>query len=68
MKTYEYQDAVETLFGLLSVQDKQLLAKELAKLIVKYSDSLDRGWTIKDIDLSLTKEGTKFRIKVGNEC
>jgi len=67
VKTYEYQDAVETLFGILSIQDKNLLAKELAKVLVKYSDGMNRGWTIKDIDLTLSKENNKFLIKVGNE-
>ena len=67
MKTYEYSDAVETLYGILSIQDKQMLARELSKIIIKYCDELNRGWTIKEVEISLAKEGNKFRIKIGNE-
>jgi len=64
-KLYEYNDAVETLTGLLSVQDRVLLAKELGKLMVKHA-SQNHGWTLKDLELSIRNEGGKFDIKVGN--
>ena len=68
MKTYDFNSAEETLFGLLSVQDKTMLAKELAKIMVQYSHLTNKSWAIKNLDLSLTPNGNNnFVIKVGNE-
>ena len=66
MKTYEYYEAVDTLFGILSIQDKTTLARELAKVTIKQADS-SNGWNIKGLDIKVSKDGNKFAIKIGNE-
>jgi hypothetical protein len=66
VKLYNQSEAEETLSGLLAIQDKMTLARELAKLVVKYVDT-GKGWTIRDIDLSVLKQESKFSIKLGNE-
>jgi len=62
MKTYESQDAIETLAGILALQDKRMLADELAKVMVR-----QKNWTIRDLDLQLKEENGKFIIKIGGE-
>ena len=47
-----FQEVKGTMKSILTKQNKQLLAHELAKLMLKYSTDLDLGWNIKDIDLS----------------
>jgi len=68
MKTYEYNDAIEILIGLLAVQDKMLLARELGKLMVMYTSKHSSGWNIKSLDLSIrAPEDGNFVIKIGNQ-
>jgi hypothetical protein len=64
MKTYDYNDAMETLQGLLCAQDKTSLAKELAKIVIKESDK-SGGYSLKSLEMSVYKEGNKFNIKIG---
>lgn len=65
MKTYSRNEAEETLFGILSIQDKQTLARELAKIMV----SKEKGWNISSMEISVrpTEDNTKYTIKIGNE-
>ena len=51
MKNYDYREVNETMRRILTIQDKQLLAYELAKLMVKYTENLYLEWDIKDIDI-----------------
>jgi len=67
LKNYSYQEAVETLRGILASQDKQLLARELAQLMVKYSDNLKKSYKINDLELQLINDNNQFIIKIGNE-
>jgi histone H3/H4 len=66
MKLYNQQDAEETLSGILSIQPARLLASELAKLMVKYADK-NNGWTIKNLDIVLSKQENKFSILINGE-
>jgi len=66
LKTYEYSEAEETLFGILSIQDKNTLARELSKLSIKYTDA-NHSWNIKSLDIKISKDANKFAIKIGNE-
>ena len=56
MKMYNQHKAKEAMRAILTIQDKQLLASELAKLMVIYTENLNRGWNIKGIYSSLIKQ------------
>jgi len=67
MKTYNKSEAEETLFGILSIQDKQALARELAKIMV----SKEKGWSINSMEISIrptqNNDPPLYTIKIGEE-
>jgi hypothetical protein len=65
MKLYDQTEATEYLSSILLVQDKTFLAKELAKVVVRYTDK-QGAWSIKDT-LSVIKDENKFVIRIGDE-
>jgi len=68
MKSYDKNEAVQTLEAILVSYDKVSLAKELAILSVAYSEK-NNGWKFKKIEeLLITKDNNnKFIVKIGNE-
>ena len=69
MKAYEYNDAVETLTGILAAQDKKLLAKELGKLVMKHvSHNKGIAWDVSELELVVAGNGEgKYVIKIGGQ-
>jgi uncharacterized protein YhfF len=67
-KTYERNDAIETLRGILAIQDKAFLANELAKLVVKHiSNTSPSSLHFKELDMDVINNGKDYSIKIGNE-
>ena len=67
MKSYEKNEAIETLEALLVNYDKRSLVKDLATLAVVYADKNNHGWKFKLDDMVVAKDNNKFIIKIGNE-
>jgi hypothetical protein len=68
-KTYNQQDAVETLKGILMVQDKAFLATELAELIVKHVrlGNAPNVLHYSALNMDVIHDANQFVIKIGDE-